>query len=202
MGTVYRGRRVHIGDEVAIKVLLQKFLSVPTAVERFRREARAAAMLRHPNVVAIYDFAEAAKDGQVPAYIVMELIHGEPLREILQREGKIELDRACSMMRDICAGVGAGHKREVVHRDIKPDNIIVIPADEDEDREKMKVVDFGIAKLRDLVGNPTLTQTGMAMGTPYYMSPEQCRGDSLDTRSDVYSLAAMFYECSPARLHS
>lgn len=194
MGTVYRGRRVHIGDEVAIKVLLQKFLSVPTAVERFRREARAAAMLRHPNVVAIYDFAEAAKNGEVPAYIVMELVHGEPLREILQREGRLELHRACSMMRDICAGVGAGHKRDVVHRDIKPDNIIVIPPDEDEDREKMKVVDFGIAKLRDLVGNPTLTQTGMAMGTPYYMSPEQCRGDSLDSRADVYSLAAMLYE--------
>jgi serine/threonine protein kinase len=193
MGAVYRARRVLIGDEVAVKVLLGKFVADTEAVERFRREARAAAMLRHPNVVTIHDFGEARGD-EAPAYIVMELVEGESLRDLLRREGKIETERAVSLMRDICAGVGAAHRRNIWHRDLKPDNVIVLEPDEDRERETVKVVDFGIAKLRDLAGGPTLTQTGVVMGTPYYMSPEQCKGESLDARSDVYSLGTMLYE--------
>jgi serine/threonine protein kinase len=193
MGAVYRARRVLIGDEVAVKVLLRKFVADRDAVERFRREARAAAMLRHPNVVTIHDFGEARGD-DAPAYIVMELVEGESLRDLLHSEGKLGTERAVALMRDICAGVGAAHRRHIWHRDLKPDNVIVLAADEDRERETVKVVDFGIAKLRDLAGGPTLTQTGTVMGTPYYMSPEQCKGESLDARSDVYSLGAMLYE--------
>ena len=193
MGAVYRARRKMIGDEVAVKVLLQKYVAETAAVERFRREARAAAMLRHPNVVAIYDFGEARGD-DAPAYIVMELVEGHSLRDLLKREGKLKPERAVHLMRQICAGVGAAHRRGIWHRDLKPDNIIVAAPDEDNESETVKVVDFGIAKLRDFIGEFTLTQTGAVIGTPYYMSPEQCKGETLDARSDVYSLSAVLYE--------
>jgi serine/threonine protein kinase len=192
MGAVYSARRIHIGDEVAVKVLHAHFVAEASAVERFRREARAAAMLRHPSVVAIYDFGEARGDN--PAFIVMELVNGVSLRSLLQRERCLTPERAVALMREICAGVGAAHRHNVVHRDIKPDNIIVCAPDQPDEVEKVKVLDFGIAKLRDLAPDQGLTQTGAVLGTPYYMSPEQCRGDALDARSDVYSLGAMLYE--------
>lgn len=193
MGIVYRARRVHIGDEVAVKVLHKQFVADASMLERFRREARAAAQLRHPNIVSIIDLSEA-RGADAPAYIVMELIEGESLRELLLREKSLAPERAVSLMRDICAGVGAAHRKGIFHRDLKPDNVIVLHPDEDRERETVKVVDFGIAKLRDAAGVTTLTQTGMVMGTPYYMSPEQCRGESLDARADVYSLGAILYE--------
>jgi serine/threonine-protein kinase len=193
MGAVYRARRVHIGDEVAVKVLHPQFVADAQAVERFRREARAAAVLRHPNVVTIHDFGEARGD-EAPAYIVMELVEGVSLRELLQREARLPAARAVSLMQDVCAGVGAAHRRQIVHRDLKPDNIIVLPPETDGARETAKVVDFGIAKLRDLSAGSALTAAGTLIGTPYYMSPEQCRGEPLDARSDVYSLGAMLYE--------
>ena len=193
MGAVYRARRVLIGDEVALKVLHAKFVDDDTLVERFRREARAAAQLQHPNVVTIHDYGEArGREGF--AYIVMELVRGESLRDLLKREGRLDARRAVSLMRDICAGVGAAHRRGIVHRDLKPDNVIVIPADEDSPSERVKVVDFGIAKLRDMAADNTLTAAGAMVGTPFYMSPEQCKGESLDARADVYSLGAMLFE--------
>ncbi|HEX8283874.1 MAG TPA: protein kinase [Pyrinomonadaceae bacterium] len=194
MGVVYRARRVHIGDEVAIKVLHQRLTGDEKLVERFRREARAAAQLHHPNVVTIHDYGEA-RGPEGFAYIVMELVRGESLRELLRREGRLDARRAVSLMRDVCAGVGAAHRRGIVHRDIKPDNIIVTPADEDSPSESVKVVDFGIAKLRDMAAeNSTLTEAGTMVGTLFYMSPEQCKGDPLDSRADVYSLGAMLHE--------
>ncbi|HVF68075.1 MAG TPA: protein kinase [Pyrinomonadaceae bacterium] len=194
MGSVYRARRVLIGDEVAVKVLHTRFVNDETLVERFRREARAAAQLHHPNVVTIHDYGEArGREGF--AYIVMELVRGESLRELLRREGRMTPARAVSLMRDICAGVGAAHRRGIIHRDLKPDNIIVMPADEDNPSERVKVVDFGIAKLRDMASDDgTLTAAGAVVGTPFYMSPEQCKGESLDPRADVYSLGALLYE--------
>ena len=194
MGTVYRARRVHIGDEVAVKILHQRLTSDEKLVERFRREARAAAQLHHPQVVTIHDYGEArGADGF--AYIVMELVRGESLRELLRREGRLGARRAVSLMRDVCAGVGAAHRRGIVHRDIKPDNIIVTPADEDRPAESVKVVDFGIAKLRDMAAETsTLTEAGTMVGTLFYMSPEQCKGEPLDSRADVYSLGAMLHE--------
>lgn len=193
MSAVYKAKRTRIGDEVAIKILLPKFVQEQAAIERFCREARAAAMLRHANVVTIYDFGEG-QDEEIPAYIVMELVEGESLRRLLNREGALTVRRALDLMCGICAGVGAAHRREIIHRDLKPDNVIVLPIDEDREHETPKVVDFGIAKLRDMASVNHLTQTGTLIGTPYYMSPEQCMGEALDARSDVYSLGAMLYE--------
>ncbi len=193
MGTVYRARRLHIGDEVAVKVLHRKFLPDAEAIERFRREARSAALLTHPNVVTIHDFSDARSDGS-PAYIVMELVKGVSLRGLLKREGRLDGRRAVELMGDICAGVGVGHKRGVVHRDLKPDNVIIAPPAAEGGREVAKVVDFGIAKLRDATGSLDLTQTGALLGTPLYMAPEQCRGERLGPSTDVYSLGAMLYE--------
>lgn len=192
MGTVYRARRVHIGDEVAVKVLRAEYVLEADAVERFRREARSAAMIRHANVVTIHDLS-AARGAGTPAYIVMELVRGASLRELLNHEGRLAPSRAVALMRDICAGVGVAHRLGLVHRDLKPDNVIVVPATEDE-RETAKVVDFGLAKARDMAQELRLTQAGTVLGTPYYMSPEQCRGEELDARADVYSLGALFYE--------
>jgi serine/threonine protein kinase len=190
-GTVYRARRLHIGDEVAVKVLNQDYVLESNAVERFRREARSAAMIHHPNVVTIHDFSESKSD--TPAYIVMELVAGTPLRELLKHEGRLSPERAVAMMRDVCAGVGVAHRQGLLHRDLKPDNVIV-QSEVDHEREVAKVVDFGIAKLRGSTSEFNLTQTGALVGTPFYMSPEQWHGEQLDPRSDVYSLGAMFYE--------
>ena len=193
MGTVYRAQRLHIGDEVAVKILRPEFFSDAATLERFRREARAAAQLQHPNVVRIYDYGEA-KAEHAPAFIVMELIVGTPLRGLLQKEGRLPARRAIALMSGVCAGVGAAHRRQIIHRDLKPDNVMVVPGAEGES-ERAVVVDFGIAKLRDdLTKGHDITQTGALFGTPYYMSPEQCRGESLDARADVYSLGAMLYE--------
>lgn len=193
MGIVYRAHRLHIGDEVAVKIMAAKYLDSSSAIERFRREARAAAKLQHPNIVAIHDFNEP-HTADIPAYIVMEFLNGLSLRDLLHQEGKLEFHRAMNLMKQICAGVGAAHRHNIVHRDLKPDNIIILPADSNREYETVKVVDFGIAKLRDQSEELTLTQTGAALGTPFYMSPEQCRGESPDIRSDVYSLGAMMYE--------
>jgi tRNA A-37 threonylcarbamoyl transferase component Bud32/thiol-disulfide isomerase/thioredoxin len=199
MSTVYRARRMALGDEVAIKILLPKFVADGSLIERFRREARAAAMLRHPNIVVIYDYGESS-DRDAPAYIVMELVEGKTLRQILSEEKRFAPSRAVELMRCVCAGVGAAHRRGIVHRDMKPDNVIVTPGNGGEDEcESVKVVDFGIAKLRDMASLSTLTQTGVVVGTPYYMSPEQCRGDELDAHADVYSLGAMMYEMLAGR---
>lgn len=190
MSVVYRARRSHIGDDVAVKILLGKFVKDDAALARFRREARAAAMLRHPNVITIHDFGET-DDEHAPAYIVMEFVRGTPLRDLLKSETRFAVERAVRLMRGICAGVSAAHRQGVVHRDLKPDNILVVAPEDDFELESVRVVDFGLAKLlADAGAGPA----GTVVGTPYYMSPEQGMGELLDTRSDVYSLGAMFYE--------
>ena len=188
MSLVYKARRLHIGDEVAVKLLRQKYAKDETALARFRREVQAAAPLHHPNVITIHDFGEPS-DG--PAFIVMEFIKGAPLRELLHSEKQFPMERALRMMRGICSGVGMAHRHGVVHRDLKPDNILVVAPDGDYEFESVKVVDFGFAKS---VAETSVVPTGAVVGTPYYMSPEQCLGEPLDARSDVYSLGAMFYE--------
>jgi predicted Ser/Thr protein kinase len=190
MSVVYQARRVHIGDDVAVKILTGKFVKDDAAAARFRREARAAAMLRHPNVITIHDFGET-DDEHAPAFIVMEFVKGAPLRELLNSEDHFSVERGVRLMRGICAGVGAAHRQGVVHRDLKPENILVLAPEDDFELESVRVVDFGLAKLLADAGAVT---TGSVVGTPYYMSPEQCLGEPLDVRSDVYSLGAMFYE--------
>ena len=190
MSVVYQARRVHIGDDVAVKILTGKFVKDDAAIARFRREARAAAMLRHSNVITIHDFGET-DDEHAPAFIVMEFVKGTPLRELLNSEDHFSVERGVGLMRGICAGVGAAHRQGVVHRDLKPDNILVVAPEDDFELESVRVVDFGLAKLLADAGAVT---TGSVVGTPYYMSPEQCLGEPLDARSDVYSLGAMFYE--------
>jgi len=193
MGTVYRARRLHIGDEVAVKLLSHELMREEHALARFRREARSAAMIRHQNVVSIHDFNDATgANGE--SYIVMELVKGESLRSLLEREGRIPAERAVALMRDICAGVGVAHRQGLLHRDLKPDNVIVTPPSHEGEKETAKVVDFGLAKVRDAADVSALTRAGVLLGTLYYMSPEQCRGEDLDARADVYSLGAMFYE--------
>lgn len=187
MGTVYRAQRIHIGDEVAIKILHPQHVSEPQATERFRREAQAAARLKHPNAVSIYDFGVTG-DGLV--YLVMELVEGQSLRQIIRRQGPLTPSAAADIITQASAALDEAHRNNIVHRDLKPDNIIVNAS---VNGLRVKVLDFGIAKLRDVpAGN--LTQTGSVMGTPHYMSPEQCLGEELDHRSDVYSLGIVLYE--------
>jgi serine/threonine-protein kinase len=189
MSVVYRARRVHIGDEVAVKILHEKLLADDSALARFRREARVAALLHHANVITIHDFGEASEHS--PAFIVMEFVKGTPLRDLLNSEGRFAIERAVRLMRGICGGVGAAHRQGMVHRDLKPENVLVVAPDDESEFEGVKVVDFGFAKI---VADAGAAHSGTVIGTPFYMSPEQCLGEPLDTRADVYSLGAMFYE--------
>lgn len=193
MGCVFRAERLHIGDEVAVKLLHRDLVRENQALERFRREARTAAMIRHPNVVSIHDFSDGT-GAAGEAYIVMELVQGVSLGKLLRREGRMSPKRAVHLMQDICNGVGVAHRRGLLHRDLKPDNVIVVPPAHEGEEETAKVVDFGLAKVRDAAASGSLTKTGTVMGTLYYMSPEQCNGEELDARADVYSLGAMLYE--------
>lgn len=187
MGTVYRCRRLLIGDDVAIKILNAEQVAVPQAAERFRREAQAAARLKHPNAVGVYDFGVSSDR---LFYLVMELVEGDSVRSIIRQRGPFAPSGAAEVITQVCAALDEAHRQNIIHRDIKPDNIMVQAG---VGGLRVKVLDFGIAKLRDdSVSN--LTQTGSVMGTPHYMSPEQCIGEELDSRSDIYSLGIVLYE--------
>jgi hypothetical protein len=186
MARVYRGTDGVLGRPVAIKVLADRYTNDATFVTRFRREAQAAAALNHPNVVSVFDTGD---DGQAH-YIVMEYVPGQTLADVLKREGPLEPDRAARIAEDVGTALQAAHERGLVHRDVKPGNVMIDP------EGRTKVMDFGIARA---AADDTLTQTGAVLGTAAYLSPEQARGDPVDARSDIYSLGCVLYEMLTGR---
>jgi serine/threonine-protein kinase len=195
MGKVYRGTHILMDHTVALKILHPHLSSDQIAVERFRREARAAASIRHPNAVAVTDFGVNKETGL--SYLVMEFLEGVELRHEIKRKGPLDFEESFIITQQICLALQAAHAKGIVHRDLKPDNIWLLKS---EDRfPRVKVLDFGIAKL--MANNVSdLTQQGVIVGTPYYMSPEQCVGDELDARSDIYSLGVIIYESLTGRV--
>ncbi|HNG93205.1 MAG TPA: serine/threonine-protein kinase, partial [Acidobacteriota bacterium] len=182
MGAVYRAHHTMFDKCVAIKLLSSNLVDDPKTFERFRREATAAARLKHVNVVGVTDFAKT--DEGIP-YLVMEYVDGYSLRYILDHKPVLSPEQVVALMKQIGAAVHAAHRKGIVHRDLKPDNIMI---EISEGEEIIKVLDFGIAKLRDLTtGKSYQSEAESLIGTPQYMSPEQCDGTNLDMRSDIYS---------------
>ena len=190
MGRVYLAEHVKMGRRSAIKVMNPSMVHDPDAVARFNREASNASRINHPNVCAIYDFGDTA-DGLV--FLAMEFIEGEPLTDLLIREGVLPIARATNIFLQTAEALQAAHELGIVHRDLKPDNIMLTKGRGGSDT--VKVVDFGIAKaIAGAEAGQKVTKTGLVMGTPEFMSPEQLSGDNVDGRSDLYSLALVFYQ--------
>jgi len=190
MADVYLARDLLLDRPVAVKVLFSEYAKDDTFVERFRREARAAANLNHPNVVAIYDWGQ-----QYGTYfIVMEYVEGRTLSEIIRTEGPLHPNRAAEVTADVAAALAFAHRNGVIHRDIKPGNILITSTGQ------VKVADFGIAQaLTAEATQASLTQVGAVMGTATYFSPEQAQGKTVDPRSDLYSLGCVLYEMLTSR---
>ncbi|MBB4687183.1 Stk1 family PASTA domain-containing Ser/Thr kinase [Amycolatopsis jiangsuensis] len=187
MSEVHHGHDVRLGREVAIKVLRADLARDPQFQERFRREAQNAAALNHPAIVAVYDTGETNTDvGPLP-YIVMEYVEGRTLRDIVKTEGPMSQKRAMEVMADVSAALDFSHRHGIVHRDVKPANVMITK------NGAVKVMDFGIARaMHD--GQSAMTQTAAVIGTAQYLSPEQARGESVDARSDVYAAGCVLYE--------
>ncbi|MCC6877819.1 MAG: serine/threonine protein kinase, partial [Sandaracinaceae bacterium] len=192
MGLVYDAKHEILGTPLAIKVLRKDASGDEEAVERLKREAQAASAIGHEHIVDVRDFGRLA-DGSV--YVVMELLDGVDLYRVV-REGPLPIDRLRHIAIQICEALGAAHERGIVHRDLKPENVLLIARRGDPDF--VKVLDFGIAKVQN--ASLKLTAAGRVMGTPEYMSPEQCSGGAVDARADVYSLGVMLYEMATGRL--
>ena len=187
MAEVHRGRDLRLGREVAVKVLRVDLARDPSFQVRFRREAQAAASLNHPAIVAVYDTGEDRTATGATPYIVMEYVEGDTLRDVLRREGPLSPERAMALSADICGALDFSHRNGIVHRDVKPGNVMITP------QGTVKVMDFGIARaVSDSAA--TMTSTAAVIGTAQYLSPEQARGEGVDARSDVYSMGCMLYE--------
>src|SRR5204862_8070288 len=181
MSTVFLARDETLERWVAVKVMHREISDQPDQLERFRREARAVAQLSHPNVVAVID---AGEDGGFP-YIVLEFVEGETLKQRIDRLGRLPVDEAAAYAIEIGRGLAAAHARRMVHRDLKPQNVLI------DGEGRAKVTDFGIARSLESDG---LTKTGRVLGTTDYVAPEQAMGQGVDARSDIYALGVLLYE--------
>lgn len=191
MGQVWEAVDNRLGRRVAVKVLKPEFSSDPEFIERFRAEARNTAMLNHPGIASVHDYGETELDGEGrTAFLVMELVNGEPLNSVLKRTGRLSLRHALDMLEQTGRALQVAHSTGLVHRDVKPGNIMITPTGQ------VKITDFGIAKAVDAA---PVTQTGMVMGTAQYIAPEQALGQDATAASDVYSLGVVGYEVLSGR---
>jgi eukaryotic-like serine/threonine-protein kinase len=200
MGTVYRAEHVVLGSPAAVKILLPQFTQDPVVVDRFFQEARAASAIRHAGIVEVFDF------GRLPtgqAYIAMELLRGEELSSLLARRSPLDASLAVQIAIQMLAALNATHLVGVIHRDLKPDNIFLVHDPGAPGAIRVKILDFGIAKLtgRSLAAHPGRPRTkNMILGTPAYMAPEQCRGGAeLDARADLYAVGCLLFELLTGR---
>ncbi|MGC4068837.1 MAG: serine/threonine-protein kinase [Polyangiaceae bacterium] len=193
MGSVWRAEHLQLKSKVAVKRLDESIAENPDAMARFIREAQASAALRSANVVQVFDYG--LDDGV--AFIAMELLEGESLAERIQRLGRLSVDDTMRFMGEVLRAMSKAHGAGIVHRDLKPDNIFICR----DEPEFAKILDFGVAKLTgsSAIGG-SHTQTGVVIGTPYYMSPEQAQGKAIDARSDLWALGVIVYECLTGRL--
>jgi serine/threonine protein kinase len=189
MGVVYRAWQEGLKRSVAIKVLRQQFLNDEMSVKRFQQEAIAASRLQHPNIVALHDYG-STDDGYL--FMVMDIVEGRSLAQEQREKKTIGVERTIKIIAQVCEALEHAHRNGVVHRDLKPGNIMLMNFHDDSDY--VKLVDFGIAKLLVKEDDQELTQKGDVFGSPLYMSPEQCLGMDLDGRSDIYSVGAVLYE--------
>jgi eukaryotic-like serine/threonine-protein kinase len=189
MAEVHRGRDTRLGRDVAIKTLRHDLARDATFQLRFRREAQNAASLNHPAIVAVYDTGEEhGLHGEELPYIVMEFVNGKTLKEVLTVEGRLQPRRAMEICADICSALDFSHRHSIIHRDIKPGNVMLTQTGQ------VKVMDFGIARALAGAGASTMTQTSAVIGTAQYLSPEQARGEAVDARSDVYATGCVVFE--------
>ncbi|PRP93505.1 serine/threonine-protein kinase [Enhygromyxa salina] len=186
MGAVYLANDERLTEKVALKIMHGMALLDPSASDRLRREASAARRITHPNVVKIHDVG----DDQGHLFLSMEFVEGQSLAQLISRHSVLPLERVRGYISEICEGLAAAHAQGVIHRDLKPANVIVTPD------QRVKIIDFGLARVADLEG---MTATGMLLGTPEYMAPEQIKGGNLDGRTDLYALGALTYHAITGR---
>ncbi|KAF0220785.1 MAG: serine/threonine protein kinase/WD40 repeat-containing protein, partial [bacterium] len=188
LGTMYQATHIQMDVRVAIKIMHPYLVNDQAAVERFRRGAHAAAKIHHPNAINILDFGITRDD---IVYLAMEYLEGETFRGRLQRQKRITPKEMLKILRPVCSALEAAHRDQIIHRDLKPENIMIY---ESAGEELVKVLDFGMAKLKSLGTEGVLTSHGLVLGTHSYMSPEVCEGIDIDNRSDVYALGIILYE--------
>ncbi|HEY5923078.1 MAG TPA: serine/threonine-protein kinase [Kofleriaceae bacterium] len=192
MGVVYRVEHLRMGKIAAMKVLHRDLASDPDVINRFEREAAAISKLHHPHTVQVFDFGTAGD----ALYLIMEYVRGVDLAHMIQRDGPMPWSRAAPMLAQVCSALQEAHELNIVHRDLKPENVLITRTAGG--RDYAKVLDFGLAKLDQRVPS-TMTDRQQIVGTPYFMSPEQIRGDDVDTRSDIYSFGALMFELLTAQ---